>query len=100
VTRQSPQIRQGADGPYYNAPTIGNKQLRIGIYAVEREWLVSALTAIRDLPTLFIKQVQKAQTPNGMFTIVYFLKTHLGVRHMSPDASVCEAPHLSLADLM
>jgi len=104
----SPETATGAqgsidhtpDGPFYRPTTIDGKQLRVGVYALEREWLVSELCWIRGLPLPFLKQVQRATTPKGMFTIVYFLKTHLGVRHVSADLSVCEAPHLSLADLM
>jgi len=97
---QKPQIQQESVGPFYRAPNIDGKELKVGLYVVEREWLVSELCWIRGLPIPFIKQVQKAQSPAGMFTVVYFLKTRLGVRHVSPDASVCEAPELSLSDLM
>lgn len=100
VSRQEAQIERSPEGPFYRAPMIEGKRLRIGVYAVDRCALVDELCWIRGLPIPFIKQVRKAQTPKGMFTIVYFLKEHLGVRHMSSDASVCEAPKFSISDLM
>ena len=90
LTGQNPKIEQFSAGPFYIAPKIEGNELRVGIYTVERDWLVSELCWIRGLPIPFIKQVQKGQSPMGKFTIVYFLKSHLGVRHVSSDASVCE----------
>jgi hypothetical protein len=92
VIGQKPQIEQTAYGPFYVAPTIEGKQLRIGVYAFEREWLAAELCAIRGIPIPFITWVEKAKTPKGMFTVAYFLKNHLGVRQLSPDASVYEIP--------
>ena len=92
VTGQKTQMDQTAYGPFYHAPTIEGKQLRIGVYAVEREWLIAELCAIRDIPIPFINWVKKAQTPKGMFTVAYFLKNHLGVRQLSADASIYEIP--------
>ena len=100
VTGKKPQIEQSKHGPFYHAPSIDGKQLRIGVYAVEREWLFSELCWIRDIPIPFIRLVKKAQSPKNMFTVVFFLKTHLGVRHVSTDASVVDAPNISLDDLM
>jgi hypothetical protein len=100
VTGQKPKIEQHSAGPFYIVPKIEGKEIRVGLYAVERDWLVSELCWIRGLPIPFIKQVEKAHTPTGMFTVVYFLKKHLGVRHISSDASICESPELPLPDVM
>gem|GEM_PF-3750607 len=82
---QSPLYETLSGEPYYKAPVIAGKQLKVGIYAVERESLVSNLCCIRDIPTPLIKQVQ-ADCPVGMFTVAYFCGRSLGVRHVSPDA--------------
>lgn len=95
---EQPRTSNRADGPYY-IPIVAGKRLRTGVFVYERDALVSALCALRGIPTMFLKQVQKSKSPDNMFTVVYFLQTHLGVRHVSADAQIIESPRLTLADL-
>jgi len=98
LTRAEPNIDQKSQGPFYCPPIIKGKTLTIGVYAVGPVALADELCCIRGIPIPFIKQVREIKTPKGMFTVVYFLKTHLGVRHMSPDARICEIPNLPLSE--
>jgi hypothetical protein len=91
LTGDRPEIKQQESSPFYQPPRIGGHELKVGVYAVERESLASALCWIRGLPIPFIKQVQN-KSPSGMFTVVFFLKRQLGTRYCSPDAQVWQAP--------
>lgn len=87
----NPQYETISGEPLYKAPTIHGTQLKVGIYAVERESLVSELCAIVGVPPPMIKQV-KREGPKGMFTVLYFCGLTLGVRYVSPDAKKDEPP--------
>ncbi len=87
----TPQHESISGETLYKAPTIRGSQLKVGIYAVERESLVSELCAIQGVPLPLIKQVQ-LKSPKGMLTVAYFCGSSLGVRYVSLDASKDESP--------
>jgi hypothetical protein len=91
LTVNTPDIKQEEPGPFYQPPTIDDRELKTGVYAADRESLILALCQIRGIPLAFIKQVQD-KSPSGMFTVVFFLKRQLGTRYFSPDMETCQLP--------
>ena len=91
LTVNTPDIKQEKPGPFYQPPTIDDRELKIGVYAADRESLILALCQIRGIPLAFIKQVQD-KSPSGMFTVVFFLRRQLGTRYFSPDMETCQLP--------
>jgi hypothetical protein len=91
LTGDRPEIKQQESRPFYQPPRVDGHEIKVGVYAVERKSLGSALCWIRGLPIPFIKQVRN-KSPDGMFTVVFFLNGQLGMMYCSPDAQVWQAP--------
>ena len=87
----SPQYESISGEAVYKAPTIRGTKLKVGVYAVEREALVTELCGIQGVPPPLIKQVQR-ESPKDMFTVAYFCGRGLGVRYVSRDGSKDESP--------
>ncbi|MCD4819397.1 MAG: hypothetical protein K8S23_11965 [Candidatus Cloacimonetes bacterium] len=89
LTNQDPQFETTSEGVLYKSPIIIGSQLKVGIYATERESLVDALCNTVDVPLQLIKYV-KADCPKGMFTVVNFSGLNPGVREVTCSAKVNE----------
>jgi hypothetical protein len=89
LSGQSFEAESSSGVVLYRPPVVGGKNVRVGVYAAEREQVVYALCGIQGVPMPLIKQVQ-AVPSSGMYTVAFFGMSLLGVRHVSRDASVSE----------
>lgn len=87
LTGQSPQLEVISGDRVYKAPSIGGKELKVGIYVVERNNLFTALTNIAKVPPPLLTQVLTACPPD-MFTVAFFCDLSLGIKHVSRDAKI------------
>lgn len=65
----------------YVAPMMNGQAIRVGVYVLEREWLVSELCWVKGLPPIFIQLVKEDKRP-GNFDIVVFAPGGMRVEHL------------------
>jgi hypothetical protein len=81
ITHGKPNISNNGCCDVYVAPTVNGQAMRVGVYVLEREWLVSELCWVKGLPTIFIQLVKEDKRP-GNFDIVVFALGGMRVEHL------------------
>jgi hypothetical protein len=81
LTGGRPTISNNGYCDVYVAPTVNGQAMQVGVYVLEREWLVSELCWVKGLPPIFIQLVKEDKRP-GNIDIVVFAAGGMRVEHL------------------
>jgi hypothetical protein len=81
LTGSKPTVSNNGYCDVYVAPTVNGQPMQVGVYVLEREWLVSELCWVKGLPPIFIQLVKEDKRP-GNFDIVVFAPGGMRVEHL------------------
>lgn len=86
ITQKKAAFGNNGHCEVYVAPEVNGRAMQVGVYGLERDWLISQFYWVKGIPPMFVDLIKREMEPDGNFTIVVLAAGGMQVRHLPRPA--------------